>query len=161
MGRRSGVLCGVLLLLTFSTEVAVQQSEGDGRSFPGKDWPLVGGDWTSARYSTLDQINTSNVKTLGGAWNKRLGGSTRATPVVRNGLLVLPTGESVVALNAKTGDTVWTWRIAKPADGAPEGRAQASFMESIAGETLPNVAGAAVGEGLVFVGLGGGQVGAV
>src|SRR6476660_5279085 len=122
--RRSGMLLAVVLLLTVSTGVAVQQPE-DGRALPGKDWPLVGGDWTSSRYSTLDQINTTNVKTLGGAWNKRIAGSTRATPVVKNGLLVLPTGESVVAFNAKTGDTVWTWRFAKP-DAAPEGRAQVS-----------------------------------
>ena len=94
--RRPGTLLAVVLLLTVSTGVAVQQPE-DGRALPGKDWPLVGGDWTSARYSTLDQINTTNVKTLGGAWNKRIAGSTRATPVVKNGLLVLPTGESVVA----------------------------------------------------------------
>jgi quinohemoprotein ethanol dehydrogenase len=156
--RRAGVLLGVLLLLTFSSAVAVQQSASDGRAFPGKDWPLVGGDWTSARYSTLDQINTTNVKTLGAAWNKRLGGSTRATPVVKNGLLVLPTGESVLAVNGKTGDTVWTWRYAKPGQGGVEGGPQRSFMESIAGETQPNVAGAAFGEGLVFVGLRDGQV---
>ena len=89
MARNSGVFLGVVLLLTASTQVAVQQHEADGRSLPGKDWPLVGGDWTSARYSTLEQINATNVKTLAGAWNKRLaGGSTRATPVVKNGVLI-------------------------------------------------------------------------
>ena len=156
--RRPGMVLGVLLLLTLSASVAVQQPDGDGRAFPGKDWPLVGGDWTSARYSTLDQINTTNVTTLGGAWNKRLGGSTRATPVVKNGLLVLPTGESVVAVNAKTGDTVWTWRYQRPGERAAEGAAPRSPMESIAGEALPNIAGAAFGDGLVFVGLRDGQV---
>src|SRR6186713_1790408 len=142
VGRCSGWLLGmVLLLLPVSTPEAVQQD------LPGKDWPLVGGDWTSARYSTLEQINTANVKTLAGAWNKRLGGgSTRATPVVKNGVLILPAGESVLALNAKTGETIWTWQYAKPGASA-EGGAPRSPMESIAGEPLPNIAGAALGEG--------------
>ena len=99
------------------------------------------------------------MKTLAGAWNKRLGGgSTRATPVVKNGVLILPAGESVLALNAKTGETIWTWQFAKPEAGSPEGRAPRSPMESIAGEALPNIAGAAFGEGLVFVGLRDGQL---
>ena len=62
---RPGTLLAVVLLLTVSTRRGREQPE-DGRALPGKDWPLVGGDWTSARYSTLDQINTTNVKTLGG-----------------------------------------------------------------------------------------------
>ena len=66
MGRCSGLLLGiVLLLLPVSVPEAVQPHDDAGRAFPSKDWPLAGGDWTSARYSTLDQINTSNVKTLG------------------------------------------------------------------------------------------------
>jgi len=44
------------------------QIAGDGRHPPGKDWTLFGGSWTNARYSTLNQINTQNVKSLGGAW---------------------------------------------------------------------------------------------
>ena len=35
---------------------------------PGKDFPLTGGNYWHQRYSTLDRINTSNVKQLGGAW---------------------------------------------------------------------------------------------
>jgi alcohol dehydrogenase (cytochrome c) len=138
--------------------VAVQQSQEDGRVLPSRDWPLVGGDWASARYSTLDQINTTNVKTLGAAWTKRFGagGSTRATPVIKDGLLVIPAGPEVHAFNAKTGDTVWTWKHGRNTSG--EARPARSPMESIAGEALPNVAGAAFGEGLVFVGMRDGRV---
>ena len=77
---------------------------------------------------------------------------------MKNGVLILPAGESVLALNAKTGDTIWTWQFGKTEDRSAEGRSQRSPMESIAGEALPNVAGAAFGEGLVFVGLRDGQV---
>jgi PQQ-dependent dehydrogenase (methanol/ethanol family) len=31
---------------------------------PGKEWPLPNGDWANTRYSTLDEINASNVSQL-------------------------------------------------------------------------------------------------
>jgi quinohemoprotein ethanol dehydrogenase len=34
----------------------------------GKDWVTNGGNLTNQRYSTLKQIDTSNVKQLKGAW---------------------------------------------------------------------------------------------
>ena len=34
----------------------------------GKDWPAAGGDLADDHYSTLTQIDTRNVKQLGGAW---------------------------------------------------------------------------------------------
>ena len=41
----------------------------------GKDWVTNGGNLTNQRYSTLRQIDTSNVKQLKGAWMTRLKGS--------------------------------------------------------------------------------------
>jgi glucose dehydrogenase len=84
---------------------------------PGKEWPLVGGDWGNTRYSTLRQINTSNVKGLKGAWMTPLnsgfgpGFSQQATPVVRDGVLYITTGEQdIFALDAKTGRIIWEYR---------------------------------------------------
>ena len=45
------------------------------RSPVGKDWVTNGGNLTNQRYSTLKQIDTSNVKNLKGAWMIRLKGS--------------------------------------------------------------------------------------
>ena len=59
-------------VLAVPTAVSMQEAGDDGRSVPAKDWPLVGGDWTSARYSTLSQINTQNIKSLGGAMQGKL-----------------------------------------------------------------------------------------
>ena len=41
----------------------------------GKDWVTNGGNLTNQRYSTLKQIDTTNVKQLKGAWMTRLKGS--------------------------------------------------------------------------------------
>src|SRR6516165_5459948 len=45
------------------------------RSAIGKDWVTNGGNLSNQRYSTLRQIDTSNVKQLKGAWMTRLKGS--------------------------------------------------------------------------------------
>src|SRR5712664_3117290 len=60
----------------------------------GKDWVTNGGNLTNQRYSTLKQIDTSNVKQLKGAWMTRLKGSGfggkysfEATPLVKDGVM--------------------------------------------------------------------------
>ena len=75
------VLCGALT----ASGVKMQTAE-DGRNPPGKDWTHYGGDWTSARFSTLTQVNVETVKTLGAAWSMTFDGaaSTRAAPVVKD-----------------------------------------------------------------------------
>ena len=70
------------------------------------------GDWTSARYSTLTDISTETVDRLGGAWVTRIegGASSRATPVVKAGVLYLTAGANVFAIDGRTGETVWRWQ---------------------------------------------------
>ncbi|PYR34801.1 MAG: quinonprotein alcohol dehydrogenase [Acidobacteria bacterium] len=87
------------------------------RSPVGKDWVTNGGNLTNQRYSTLRQINTSNVTQLKGAWMTRLnsgfGGkfSFEASPLVKDGIMYVITGsDDVFALNAKTGQPLWEYR---------------------------------------------------
>ena len=100
----------VLLGLTLAPLLLAQ----DFRKPAGAEWPLVGGDWGNTRYSTLSQINTSNVKTLKGAWMARLnsgfgaGFSQQATAVVKDGVMFITTGEQdLFAIDAKTGNIIW------------------------------------------------------
>lgn len=87
------------------------------RQSPGKDWLTNGGDLTNQRYSTLKQINTSNVKQIKGAWMTRLKGSGlggkysfEATPLVKDGVMYVITGnDDVFALNARTGEILWEY----------------------------------------------------
>ena len=87
------------------------------RSPLGQDWVTNGGNLTNQRYSTLKQINTSNVKQLKGAWMTRLKGSGfdgkysfEATPLVKDGIMYVITGnDDVFALNAKTGEILWQY----------------------------------------------------
>ena len=124
----------------------------DGRMHPGKDWPMVYGDLSSARYSTLTQIDRQTVTRLGAAWMTRFedGGPTVAIPVVKDGLLFLSQGARVWALHAKTGAVAWSWQIS---DRVSQ-RAEAQYE----GAPMPNVSGVTLGDGLVFVGLMDGRV---
>ena len=104
------------------------------------------GDWTSSRYSTLTDISTETVDRLGAAWVTRLGGgaSSRATPVVKDGVIFLTAGANVFAIDGRTGETLWRW--------------QAENAES---QMVPSWQGVGLGDDLVFVGLRSAQVAAL
>jgi quinohemoprotein ethanol dehydrogenase len=110
-------LGAVLSLLVLSGSAADPEMNRRLRQSPGKDWLTNGGDLTNQRYSTLKQINTSNVKQLKGAWITRLKGSGlggkysfEATPLVKDGVMYIITGnDDVFALNAKTAEIIWEY----------------------------------------------------
>src|SRR5262245_29126481 len=83
---------------------------------PERDWINVGGNVQQQHYSKLNQINAGNVGSLKEAWHIRLDGSgtaskynNEATPLVFAGIMYIATGNNdVFALDAKTGQRVWT-----------------------------------------------------
>ena len=99
-------------------------------------WSAVGGDSGNTRYSSLAQINEQNVAKLGAAWVSEKFGpapTSRAMPVIDNGLMILTAPPYVYAVNLSTGKIAWRY------NALPGG--------------TPAREGVAVGEGLVFVGL--------
>src|SRR2546428_7277888 len=87
------------------------------RSPAAKDWVTNGGNLTNQRYSTLKQIDTTNVTQLKGAWMTRLKGSGfggkysfEGSPLVKDGIMYVVTGnDDVFALKAKTGEILWEY----------------------------------------------------
>jgi quinoprotein glucose dehydrogenase len=94
-----------------------------------EDWPSYNRDLAGTRYSPLTQINTTNVSTLVEAWSYRLrpepGKSVPAvdkpassfeifqevTPIVVNGVMYLPSGNRIVALEPETGKEIWRYEL--------------------------------------------------
>jgi quinohemoprotein ethanol dehydrogenase len=146
----------------------------------GANWLEYYGDLSGDRYSSLDQINTSNVASLKEAWHMSLGtctadiiagapvvpgaspgsknnptncGSMESNPVAVDGVLYTtnaPLGQTF-AIDASSGAIIW------------------EYTPSYAGETLPNGSpfspgsggrrpGVAIGEGKVYVGLPDGRL---
>ncbi len=83
------------------------------------DWDFYGGDAGGMRWSALDQIDRRNVGRLVQAWSIRTGDleesppppghmAFEATPILADGLLVLPTPMGhVLALDPETGAERW------------------------------------------------------
>ncbi len=67
------------------------------------NWAHVGQDPGATKYSTLDQINTSNVKSLQQAWSFHTGDKTgffESTPLVVDGTMYVTAQNGVFALDA-------------------------------------------------------------
>jgi len=75
----------------------------------GVDWTSYNGDYSGRRFSSLRQINTGNVAQLRAAWVFHPGNTTtlEATPVVVRGIMYVTSANDVIALDARTGRTVW------------------------------------------------------
>jgi alcohol dehydrogenase (cytochrome c) len=77
---------------------------------PKRDWLHYDGSYTGNRYSTLDQINRSNVQRLAPVWTFPMPQSRpQATPVVVDGIMYIPGWNSLYALDATTGRTLWSY----------------------------------------------------
>src|SRR6516165_4446080 len=91
---------------------------GQGKpSIEKGEWPMNGGDWRWSRYSPLDQINASNFNKLEVAWRFKTDNfgdhpeyKLEGTPIMIKGVLYTTAGtrRSVVALDAKTGELIWS-----------------------------------------------------
>lgn len=75
----------------------------------GKNWLSYNGDYTGQRYSSLDQINVSNVSKLRAQWvfHTPNSDSMEVTPVVVDGLMFITSANDAYALDAQTGRVVW------------------------------------------------------
>lgn len=75
---------------------------------PTDTWPTYNGDYSGRRYSTLSQINQSNVGELTVAWVAQLRTvAIKSMPLIVNGIMYLTTPDNVFALDARSGRTIW------------------------------------------------------
>ena len=102
-------------------------------------WPTFNGDYSGRRFSTLKQINQSNIKQLSAAWIHRVntgetpgaivggevtaeqaaqlgssafGTSIKSSPLLVNGILYFTTPDNTWAVDARSGRELWHyfWR---------------------------------------------------
>ena len=101
----------ILCLLLCASSLAAQTGARNG------EWKTYGGDLGNTHYSPLDQINASNFNSLQIAWRFKtdnLGAqpefNLESTPLMVNGVLYSTAGtrRAVVAIDAGTGELIWT-----------------------------------------------------
>jgi len=116
--RNAYILVPILALLPGLLNAQRRSSTADG------DWPMFLHDLAGTRYSPLEQINTSNVSKLAQAWfysfdreGKTIHGLSptelyqEITPIVVDGIMYLPAGDRVVALDPENGKELWTYEL--------------------------------------------------
>ncbi|MBV8714787.1 MAG: PQQ-binding-like beta-propeller repeat protein [Chloroflexi bacterium] len=108
------VVAALLLSAPVASAVPADQPAAPGPGDPvGNNWSVNGGNYFNQRYSGLDQINTTNVANLKGAWTYHTGGnnsgtSFESTPIVVDGTMYLTGPQSeVYALDATDGQEKW------------------------------------------------------
>ncbi|HXX44469.1 MAG TPA: PQQ-binding-like beta-propeller repeat protein, partial [Candidatus Acidoferrales bacterium] len=110
---KTTILCTAALAALFGAPAFAQNSS---------DWPMYGHDLGSTRFSPLTQITPQNVATLKLAWSyaMRPGGTgpsaasfNQVTPIVVNGVMYLPAGNRVLALDPDTGKEIWVYQRPK------------------------------------------------
>src|ERR1700685_1249254 len=110
---QNALRCAVFAGLVFVAAAAWAQQP----STKNGEWPSYAGDIKGTRYSPLDQINAANFNQLEVAWRFKTDNlGTRpeykleGTPLMVKGVLYTTAGtrRSVVALDAKTGEVIWT-----------------------------------------------------
>jgi quinoprotein glucose dehydrogenase len=121
---------GILILLILRAfPTTGQQGATDGQ------WRAYAGETGSTNYSALDQINRDNVKNLQVAWAWKFDnfGNTNSevTPIMVNGIVYFPLSPSrtIIAADAGTGQTLWTW---KPPQDTREQRAARTYARGVA-----------------------------
>ena len=89
------------------------------------DWPMYRRTYQGWSYSPLSQITTDNVRNLQVKWMWALyeNGTTEITPIVHDGIMFLSnSGNTVQAVDTRTGDLVWENRLGpNPRSAGPGG----------------------------------------
>jgi glucose dehydrogenase len=109
---RAIIAATLVIGATFSPYAGLAQSASKytSASSATSDWPAYGGQLTNQHYSSLTQINRSNVKRLKVAWMYDTGeeGGLETNPlIVGDTLYAYTPSQKVIALDAVTGRLLW------------------------------------------------------
>ncbi len=110
--RRVGLLLGATTALCLAlSPIANANDMGPSKPFDFKTWDQYLGGGDSSQYSSLTQINKSNVSKLQVAWTYQIGPGPAPNfnpTIVGDRMYVLGAHNAIVALDAKTGKEIWS-----------------------------------------------------
>jgi quinoprotein glucose dehydrogenase len=117
---------------TFVGTPVPAQFAGEGQpSTRNGEWPTNGADVTFSRYSPLEHINADNFNKLEVAWRLKTDAfgpypeyKLEGTPIMIKGVLYATAGtqRSVIALDARTGELIWSSSLRERARAARSAR---------------------------------------
>ena len=90
------------------------------------NWSLHNLDIRGSRYADIDEIDTSNVARLELAWSFEAGAANsimQVTPLVVDGVMYLNAGATLFAVNAASGERIWTTTLGETLEARGRGPA--------------------------------------
>jgi quinohemoprotein ethanol dehydrogenase len=132
---------------TAPIETAPDFSAEELEAEPGADWITNGGSLSNDRFSSLDEVNTENVKELKGDWMTKIGNNATAAKFSAEGqaleykgtIYISDGADDVFAMDAGTGRIIWTYEPNLPPD--PLGEVVCCGWDN---------RGVAIGDGMVY-----------
>ena len=106
---------------------------------PGADWPLHNLDHYNSRFSPLAELDRSNVGSLELKWSLQTDVTMRVgevSPLVIDGVMYFHSGSTLFAVDAATGEPVWTFEAAEPFTGGGRGPAYGDGRIYAYGQTI-------------------------
>src|SRR5262245_15911776 len=105
-------LSGLAAMIALATGAVVQAKT----AMPDGDWRALNRDLAHTRFSPLTQIDRANVANLKPVWTYQMKGNNTSSPLVVGGVMYLPAGSRVVALDADSGKELWSHTEQRVAD---------------------------------------------
>lgn len=101
-------------LVALSASLVAFRSAGPEQATPYSTWRDYGGGADNMQYSALKQVDRTNVNQLQLAWFYPVPGPARrfgSNPVIVDGLMYVMGKDAIIALDASTGQPVWSHSI--------------------------------------------------
>jgi alcohol dehydrogenase (cytochrome c) len=114
--------CSIVVLFASHAVAQVTSERLVSSTKEPQNWMTYSGDYTGKRFTTLDQINITNARTMVAKWVYQTGatGKLETTPLVVDGIMYA-TGQDdrAFALDARTGRPIWMYQRQVPGDLRP------------------------------------------
>ena len=130
------VACSLAALVVSIGPTARAQTSGTTPRQAGQpgdvDWRSHNFDLSNGHYSPVDEINVSNVGRLALKWSFPMDAAdvvTQVTPVVVDGIMYFNAGSKLFAVNAVTGQSVWTFEAQPAFRGSGIGRRGPTYAD--------------------------------
>ena len=117
--------------LALAAPAGAQQATTETQSSPPQltaggqvNWSQHNVDIGGSRYADVDEINTSNAGSVDLAWTFTAGAEnsiTQTTPLVVDGVMYVNAGGTLFALNATTGEVIWTTALSEALEARGRG----------------------------------------
>nr|WKN36139.1 PQQ-binding-like beta-propeller repeat protein [Tunicatimonas sp. TK19036] len=131
--KHFSIVFAVILLLFAGCQSG---NESDQKTY--QSWSAYKGDEHSSSYSSLDQINLSNVSQLENAWTFQMSDirdgedpvSSQSNPIIIDGVMYANSGkQTVYAIDAVTGEEIWSCKTLEEGQPSAASR-EVSYWES-------------------------------